>query len=311
MRSNGLNFEIVLNDSLMGLDLKSEINPNSNKSILSILNDYEDGEWRSEKFDKFIWDNIAQTALSADERNNLVNSAYSELVESAKKLRLSDAEKDEIGKGSELAEIFLYGVMKNFYKALPVVPKIFYKQNNQDNAKGADSVHIVIEDNNFSIWFGEAKFYNSIEDARLTTIIESVGNSLKTDKLRKENSIIINVNDIEKLQIDYLLREQIKKALQNTESIDHLKQKLHIPILILHECKFTKDCKEYSDEYKNGIIDYHKERAISYFKKQVSKLKNDVYKYDEVQFHLVLFPVPEKLPIINRFLSKARVFREG
>jgi len=311
MKIDGLNFDIVLNDSMIDLDLKSEINPNSNKSILSILNDFEDGEWRSEKFDKFIWDNIAQTALSADERNNLVNSAYSELVESAKKLRLTDAEKDEIGKGSELAEIFLYGIMKNFYKALPVVPKIFYKQNTQDNAKGADSVHIVVEEKDFSIWFGEAKFYNSIEDARLTTIIESVGNSLKTDKLRKENSIIINVNDIEKLQIDYFLREQIKKALQNTESIDHLKPKLHIPILILHECKFTKDCKEYSDEYKNWIIDYHKERAISYFKKQVSKVKNDVYKYDEVQFHLVLFPVPEKTPIINRFLKQARVFREG
>ncbi|SPX12645.1 Domain of uncharacterised function (DUF1837) [Escherichia coli] len=38
--------------------------------------------------------------------------------------------------------------------------------------------------------FGEAKFYNSIEDARLSSIINSVGDALRTDKLRKENSII-------------------------------------------------------------------------------------------------------------------------
>ena len=39
-----------------------------------------------------------------------------------------------------------------------------FKQNNQDNAKGADSVHIVIEnENNFSLWLGEAKFYTNIE----------------------------------------------------------------------------------------------------------------------------------------------------
>ena len=47
--------------------------------------------------------------------------------------------------GSELAEILLYGIMHHHYKALPVVPKIFNKQNSNDNAKGADSVHIVLE----------------------------------------------------------------------------------------------------------------------------------------------------------------------
>ena len=82
--------------------------------------------------------------------------------------------------------------MKHHYNAIPVVPKIFYKQNVQDNAKGADSVHIVVDDkDDFTIWFGEAKFYNSIEDARLYEIISSVEASLNTDKLKKENSIII------------------------------------------------------------------------------------------------------------------------
>ena len=91
----------------------------------------------------------------------------------------------------ELAEILLYGLMKEHYKALPVVPKIFYKQNTKDNAKGADSVHIVIEDGKYSIWFGEAKFYNSLEEARFDTIIKSVETTLQTDKLKKENSIIV------------------------------------------------------------------------------------------------------------------------
>ena len=89
--------------------------------------------------------------------------------------------------------------MKEHYKALPVVPKIFYKQNTKDNAKGADSVHIVIEDGKYSIWFGEAKFYNSLEEARFDTIIKSVETTLQTDKLKKENSIIVGVRDIDKL----------------------------------------------------------------------------------------------------------------
>ena len=50
--------------------------------------------------------------------------------------------------------------MKNHYKALSAIPKIFYKQNDNDNAKGSDSVHIVIDPNGgFQLWLGEAKFY--------------------------------------------------------------------------------------------------------------------------------------------------------
>ena len=309
MVNDSFKFEILINDSLARIDSESVVNPNDNKLLVSIINDFEDGEWRAEKFDKFVWDNIAQTALSADERDNLVNNSYSELVESAKKLRLTDAEKDEIGKGSELAEIFLYGLMKDFYQALPVVPKIFYKQNPQDNAKGADSVHIVIENDDFTIWFGEAKFYNSIENSRLVSIIESVGNSLRSDKIKKENSIILNVKDIEKLDIADGLKQRIKESLQNTESIDNLKPKIHIPILILHECEHTRKCNMLSEEYKKSIIEYHKERAITYFKKQVAKIKASTFKYDEITFHIVLFPVPEKDPIIKRFLSKAETFR--
>ena len=45
----------------------------------------------------------------------------SSLRKVAKNLRISN----DTGKGSELAEILLYGVMKHHYKALPVVPKSF------------------------------------------------------------------------------------------------------------------------------------------------------------------------------------------
>ena len=137
-------------------------------------------------------------------------------------------ERTDISKGSELAEVVLYGIMKDYYKALPVVPKIFYKQNSQDNAKGADSVHIVVTDNDFSIWFGEAKFYNNIENARLDSIVVSVGNSLATDKLRKENAIITNVSDLDLLEIDSSLKEEIKSTLSPKNSIDDIKPRIHI-----------------------------------------------------------------------------------
>lgn len=262
-----MDFRILIDSSLIELGLNSFITPHDNKRILSLINDFECGKWRTEKFNNFVWDNIAETALSHKEREALQFQPASLLKNAAKNLRLANAGKD-VGRGGELAEIFLYGIMKHKYKALPVVPKIFYKQNSQDNAKGADSVHIVIDENkNFTLWFGEAKFYNNIEDARLDAIVESVGNSLNADKLKKENSIITSISDIDMLDIDTSLKQEIKSCLSNRNSIDSIKSIINIPILLLHECATTELTTEISGEYIEKIKKHHMERGEAYFKK--------------------------------------------
>lgn len=301
-----IEFKILIDDTFSNINTINHLTQIDNKSVLSMINDFEDEKWRFKKFQNFIWDNIAETSLSVKERESLVN--HSLLTAAAQNLRLTDKD-DDIGKGSELAEIVLYGIMKNHYKALPVVPKIFYKQNAQDNAKGADSVHIVIEsENDFSIWFGEAKFYNSIEDTRLDEIVKSVSNSLITDKIKKENSIITNLTDIDILIEDPVLRNNIKQALSTRESIDDLKPKLHIPILMLHECKITKSCTTLTDDYKVEIIEYHKKRAESYFKKQINKLST-IPHYSKIHFHIILFPVPSKSEIVNKFVENVNFYK--
>lgn len=295
-----MNFETLVNDTFSKLNSDDSITPIHNKYVLSFINDFEDTEWRYMHFQNFIWDNIAETTLTHKERESLVNKHHSILSYAAKNLRLSDKSGD-ISKGSEIAEIVLYAIMKHYFNALPVVPKIFYKQNAQDNAKGADSVHIIIEnENDYSIWFGEAKFYNSIEDARLNEIVASVEKSLSTEKLKKENSIITNVSDIDLLIGNQKLRNSIKAELSVTESIDSIKPKLHIPILLLHECEITQKQTTLTDSYRSELIDYYKNRAESFFKKQINKI-GDIPYYSEIKFHLILFPVPLKKTIVDQF----------
>ncbi|OKB67244.1 hypothetical protein BHU62_07045 [Serratia marcescens] len=302
-----MNFQVLIDDSFINV-CGDCLSPSHNKSVLSIVNDFEDGEWWYKNFHLFIWDNIAETSLSSKERTSLIDRSASLMSAAAENLRLVDKEND-ISKGSELAEIMLYGIMKHHYGALPVVPKIFYKQNSQDNAKGADSVHLVLHDNDFSLWFGEAKFYNSIENARLGGIIESVKNSLKTDKLKKENSIITNINDLDDLILDVDLRNEIKNALSPKNSIDLLKSKIHIPIFILHECETTSAATMMSPEYKRNIIEYHTERAKSFFEKQVVSLK-DIHQHEQITFHFILFPVPNKSRIVDKFVKKVEFYKE-
>lgn len=305
-----MDFEILINNTFTDINTDATLKPISNKSVVSMINNFEATEWRYKHFQNFIWDNIAETSLSHRERESLVNNHHSLLTYAAKNLRLSDKSGD-ISKGSEIAEIVLYAIMKHHFNALPVVPKIFYKQNAQDNAKGADSVHIVIENEiDFSIWFGEAKFYNSIEDARIPEIITSVENSLLTEKLKKENSIITNLPDIDLLIRDETLRDSIKSALSPRESIDLIKPKLHIPILLLHECEITQKQSDISDDYKNELIAYHKKRAESFFKKQLSKI-GGIPHYSQIKFHLILFPVPLKQTIVDKFVSMADFYKNS
>ncbi|WP_160286727.1 HamA C-terminal domain-containing protein [Pseudomonas knackmussii] len=301
-----VSFEVLIDDLFLNLIPGSKVHPAHNKSVLCMINHFEDGNWMFRKFQNFIWDNIGETSLSFKERSSLIN--HSLLTEAAKNLRLTDKDGD-ISEGSELAEIVLYGIMKHQYGALPVVPKIFHKQNSQDTAKGADSVHITIKDGEYSLWFGEAKFYNNIEDARLPQIIKSVENSLKTDKLKKENSIILSTRDLELVVQDKAILEEIQAALSPQESIDPLKSKINIPILLLHECKITKGQTDLTEEYKEEIINYHQNRASAYFTKQAEKL-GGIHKYSEIKFHLILFPVPSKEEIVKKFLANVEHYKD-
>ena len=97
-----LNFEILMDDEFAKLLADKSLSPIERKRVLSIINDFEDGEWRYSKFQNFIWDNIAETALSLRERNSLVDKSHTALTNAAKNLRLTDKEND-VGRGSELA----------------------------------------------------------------------------------------------------------------------------------------------------------------------------------------------------------------
>ena len=292
------------------LNIKSEkADLTDNSYVLSVVNGFEEKEWRHDVFQEFIWNNIAETALSKRERDALAGKAQTLLVAAARNLRLTD-KSDDIGAGSELAEAVLYGIMSQHYGALPVVPKIFYKQNAQDNAKGADSVHITLLDGDeFNLWFGEAKFYSSIEDARLASVVKSVGESLRPDKLKKENAIICNVRDLDDLHMSDEVRGKIKASLDNSVSIDEIKPRLNVPILLLHACDKTKSAKDSTPEYKASLVEWHRERAKAYLERQLEKLGSTVNLYESIKFHVILLPVPEKELVVSRFLKAVQFYK--
>lgn len=289
------------------------------RTFLSVANDFSDKIWNFQKFQNFIFNNIAQTALSKKERDNIIDHSWGTMVAAAKKLRLVDRKDSKTDtEGSELAEILLYGIMHHHYNALPVVPKIFNKQNPNDNAKGSDSVHIVLEiEDEFSIWYGEAKFYNNIEDPRLYEIVDSVLNIFTDSAFNTENRILSNSNDLREYLKDKAdLYEKIKSVLDTDSPIDYVKARLNIPILFLHECSITSKQKDNTEEYIKEILDYQKGRVKSFYTKLYKKaIKNKgkvkpIVNFDKIKFHFIFFPVPDKKMIISNFLNRVVSLRD-
>lgn len=290
-----LNFEILENRSLFEIDKSNS----PFHDVVSFSNKFENGAWRTNSFITFLMNNLSQTALSFEERQKAVNDSFSALSSASKRLRISDDQ----GKGSEIAEILLYGIMSRYVGALPIVPKIFYKQNDQDNAKGADSVHILLEeDGRYTLWFGEAKFYNSISKNRLDDPVKSVLNSLEEKALRKETSIITNLKDLDSAITDLSILNQIKISLSPSTPLDEIKGILHIPILFLYESNLVKQEQTLSDALKQNLIEKHRSYAMDYFSKLVSKQnQHPIFLFEKINFHLIIFPVPDKSDIVKRF----------
>lgn len=81
-----MDFEILINDGYVNLVQGTTLDPVDNKAVLSLANDFEDEKWRREKFENFVWDNIALTALTAQEREKLGRQERFHSTRSSKKL---------------------------------------------------------------------------------------------------------------------------------------------------------------------------------------------------------------------------------
>ncbi len=107
------------------------------------------------------------------------------------------------------------------------------------NAFGDDSVHIVLtKENDFQIWLGEAKFYNDLDDKRFIEPLNSIAQMLNSAIIRKELGILTGLNELDIVLSDTPeMLEKVKSTLKNFTSIDEIKKRLHVPILLLHECE--------------------------------------------------------------------------
>lgn len=275
-----------------------------NERQVGLLGPLDGGQWSNDLFDAFIRENLKYAASTPEEWAAVI-SPEEKIRKIAKRVRICEGK----SKASELAEICLYGIMREYYHALPAVAKIYYKQNVNDTVKGADSVHVVLEDEGrFSLWYGESKFYQKITDTKIQTIVGSVKDMLDPDKMTKENELILGVSALRSIIKDDFLYQRIKSMLSHEGLPAELCAILHIPILLLYQDAQVFDQGPITEEARRNVRANMERITKQYFDEQIKNLGTH-QQYSQICFHLILFPIPNKAVVADRFNRGMTILR--
>ena len=284
-----------------------DVRKSSGKELLrGLVSKFENGQWTDTPFRAFVWRHMKTACLTPSESAVIVGNPDEKLKDAVRRLRKEKPQSKS--RGSEIAEICLYGILKEFYGCSVAISKIFHKQNRNDTVKGADSVHFKISDDGaITYWYGEAKFYKSIGDQQINKIVESVADIFDEQKMSHENSIVIHSTDLG----EALGSNKAGKEVRDTFAggfTDKLKRSLHIPILLVYEYK----PEDVSDEeaFRLKVKEHQETLAKAYYQEHIKKIGSLSY-YTDVHFHLILFPVPLKKDLVDRFIVETESVEEG
>ncbi len=213
---------------------EAKISQKSEDSAFTL--DYESGIYRQNELIGLIRDVVPYFALTAEEISTL------DLSEINKKSfnRISDAHKSSKG---DYGELLLFLILSIFYKAPKFVTKARLRSNTGEQIKGFDCAHFSIENDDVTLWLGEAKFHKSISSA-ISSAFKSLTEHLDEHKrIKSELKILggeievnahLNDNDHDKL-LEYV---------SGGRSLD--KVDIAVPVLMTYDSKIIK--KHISEE---------------------------------------------------------------
>lgn len=167
-------------------------------------------------------------------------------------------------------EALLYAVLYSFYGTSTLVSRgYFYDLQKKTEVTGYDAFHLVQNNSNLELWFGETKFYEDYKGA-LTDIFKNIDKAISDDYLKTNFQAILQKrgNITDKTSKIYQILERWEKCLITT--LEHeLKAneiKLVYPILVT----FNK-----GDDYDTLIKEVIKHINDKYGKIKLKKLSID------------------------------------
>lgn len=252
--------------------------------ISSLCAGYECGKWRSSQLAEHTMEWLPEFCLTASELKSLKpGNAFSMIKKAARMVYQTEKYKSR----GEFGELFLHMILRQIYKSIPAISKIYFKDSVNHTVKGYDAVHIVQIDGKLELWLGEVKFYNNATDA-IRDVIAEIQEHTKQNYLRNEKILLAN-----KIDPDSSFYPTLSRLLDQNTSLDELFDCACIPILITYDSGTLKKHNKTTDDFNKEL----EEEVLAIRQKIEEKTSNLNL---PVKIHLFLLPLQEKSVLIQK-----------
>jgi hypothetical protein len=254
---------------------------------------YEMKTWRQTGLARHLMQWLPEFALSYSECVDLdTGTAVRRVGEAAASIYTSE----KYQRRGEFGEVLLHAIVRQRFKSIPLISKIYFKDSPNDTAKGFDGVHIVDGGDGLELWLGEAKFYGDISRA-MTEAVDSLEAHFALDFLRREFLAIRRKVDprqpLPKGALDFF---------EPNVSLDQIVKSIHVPVLLTYDSEAIASHDEVNSLYLAAFEAEVLTHQKSFSEKTLPK---------HCVIHLLLLPLLSKQELVadmDRLLKAAQEF---
>ena len=258
-------------------------------TLLGICAGFESGEWRGQRLAENLFRCIPEFCLTYSEIHEVDSSEWMDKMKKAVSMIYSSPKYKNRG---EFGELLLHYILKDLYKTVPAISKMYFKDGPNETVKGFDAVHVIVNsEGNLDLWLGEVKFYNNASKA-ISDVIPEIKEHFAQDYLLTEFIAITN-----KLDKESPFYDKLSKLISPDTSLDDIFERICVPVLITFNSKVIDKYPKYTTTYKEEMK-AEMEKHFKQFESQFKKLGIDI------EVHLFLLPLKTKETFVQILNNK-------
>lgn len=258
-------------------------------TLLGICAGFESGEWRGQRLAENLFRCIPEFCLTYSEIHEVDSSEWMDKMKKAVSMIYSSPKYKNRG---EFGELLLHYILKDLYKTVPAISKMYFKDGPNETVKGFDAVHVIVNsEGNLDLWLGEVKFYSNASKA-ISDVIPEIKEHFAQDYLLTEFIAITN-----KLDKESPFYDKLSKLISPDTSLDDIFERICVPVLITFNSKVIDKHTKYTTTYKEEMK-AEMEKHFKQFESQFKKLGIDI------EVHLFLLPLKTKETFVQILNNK-------
>lgn len=264
-------------------------------TLLGICAGFENGEWRGQRLADNLFNCIPDFCLSYSEVHEVDSTEWMDKLRKSVAMIYNSPKYKSRG---EFGELLLHYILKDFYKTIPAISKMYFKDGPNETVKGFDAVHVIENDEGLlDLWLGEVKFYKNASQA-IKDVIPEIEEHFAHDYLRTEFIAITN-----KLDKESPFYEKLSQLISPDTSLDEIFERICVPVLITFNSKVIDKHVKYTDAYKEEMRT-EMEKYFNQFETQFEKLGIDI------EVHLFLLPLKTKETFVQMLNNKLNLWQQ-